>query len=85
MNTELIVISEINRSNHILFFSKKYYRGQKIGEIMFNYAKNYVLERMTVNSTDYTLPIDLKLGSVKTGPDVNRGGIVVSPCFIEKL
>jgi hypothetical protein len=85
MNTELIVIFEINRSNHILFFSKKHYRGQRIGKILFNYAKNCVLERMTANSTDYTLPIDLKLGSVKTGPDVNRGGIVVSPCFIDKL
>ncbi|WGT68379.1 GNAT family N-acetyltransferase [cyanobacterium endosymbiont of Epithemia clementina EcSB] len=86
INTELIGILEISRSNHILlYFVKKNYRGQKIGKILFNHAKSCVLGEITANSTDYALPIYLKLGFVKTGPAVNRGGIIVFPFLLKNF
>ncbi|YAI81988.1 MAG: GNAT family N-acetyltransferase [cyanobacterium endosymbiont of Rhopalodia sterrenbergii] len=86
MNTQLIGILEINQNNHILlFFVKENYRGQKIGKILFNHAKSQVLGKITANSTDYALPIYPKLGFVKTGPAVNRGGVIVSPVLLKNF
>ena len=86
MNTELIGIIEINQKNHIfLYFVKKEYRGKKIGKILFNHAKSYISGKITANSTDYALPIYLKLGFVQTGPAVNRGGIIVSPVLLKNF
>ncbi|XTZ10342.1 MAG: GNAT family N-acetyltransferase [cyanobacterium endosymbiont of Rhopalodia yunnanensis] len=48
-----------------------------------NHAKSYVLERITVSSTDYAVLIYLKLGFFKTGRVVNRGGITVFPVLLK--
>lgn len=85
-NIELIGILEINSKNHILlYFVKKKYRGQKIGKMLFNHARSYVSGKITANSTDYALPIYLKLGFIQTGPAVNRGGIIVSPVLLKNF
>ncbi len=82
---ELVGVLEISEENHIfLYFVKKDYRGQKIGKTLFNHVKDQTTGDITANSSDYALPIYLKLGFVPRGNPTNRGGIIVSPVIYKQ-
>ena len=69
-------------TNHIcLFFTHKDYMGKGVGKKLFNYFLTTTKNEfpVTVNASDFGIPIYKKLGFVKTGERKEENGTVFTP------
>ncbi|ACK69232.1 GCN5-related N-acetyltransferase [Gloeothece citriformis PCC 7424] len=85
VESQLVGMIEFAYYNHIyLYFVDKNYRGKGIGKALFNQVKKEIKGNITANSTEYALPIYLKLGFTQNGSVVTRNGIRAYPIIYQK-